>query len=99
MIFVTVGTQVHFDRLIRTVDEWAGVRGRSDVFAQIGPSNYRAQHIQTKPFIDPTEFRKRIEFGECSDSPCRHGLNYHRSGTWKAHHSHAAPRAFAGAPQ
>ena len=41
MIFVTVGTQGQFDRLIRTVDEWAGVRGRTDVFAQTGPSDYR----------------------------------------------------------
>jgi hypothetical protein len=33
MIFVTVGTQGQFDRLIRTVDEWAGGHGRTDVFA------------------------------------------------------------------
>jgi UDP-N-acetylglucosamine transferase subunit ALG13 len=61
MIFVTVGTQVHFDRLIQTVDEWAGLRGRSDVFAQTGPSDYRPKHIHTKPFIDPTEFRKHVK--------------------------------------
>jgi UDP-N-acetylglucosamine transferase subunit ALG13 len=61
MIFVTVGTQVHFDRLVRTVDEWAGLRRRSDVFAQIGPSTYRPKHIQTRRFIDPTEFRTRVE--------------------------------------
>jgi UDP-N-acetylglucosamine transferase subunit ALG13 len=61
MIFVTVGTQVHFDRLIRTVDEWAGSRGRSDVFAQVGPSNYLAKQIETKPFIGPEEFRKAVE--------------------------------------
>jgi UDP-N-acetylglucosamine transferase subunit ALG13 len=61
MIFVTVGTQVQFDRLIRTVDKWAGTRGRTDVFAQTGPSEYHSQHIYTKPFIDPTEFRNRVE--------------------------------------
>ena len=61
MIFVTVGTQGHFDRLIRAVDKWAGLRGRKDVFAQIGPSDYRAEHIRTKPFIDPSEFRKHVE--------------------------------------
>jgi UDP-N-acetylglucosamine transferase subunit ALG13 len=61
MIFVTVGTQGQFDRLIRTVDEWAGVRGRADVFAQTGPSDYQAEHIRAEPFIDPTEFRKRVE--------------------------------------
>lgn len=61
MIFVTVGTQGQFDRLIRTVDEWAGVHDRTDVFAQTGPSDYHAEHIHTEPFIDPIEFRKRVE--------------------------------------
>jgi UDP-N-acetylglucosamine transferase subunit ALG13 len=61
MIFVTVGTQGQFDRLIRTVDEWAGLRGRNDVFAQTGPSDYRPNHISNKPFISPAEFRKYIE--------------------------------------
>ncbi|MCK1335486.1 glucuronosyltransferase [Bradyrhizobium sp. 38] len=61
MIFVTVGTQGQFDRLIRTIDEWAGVRGRTDVFAQTGPSAYRARHICVEPFIDPSEFRSRVE--------------------------------------
>jgi UDP-N-acetylglucosamine transferase subunit ALG13 len=61
MIFVTVGTQGRFDRLIRTVDEWAGVRAKTDVFAQTGPSDYRPKHIRAEPFISPTEFRKCIE--------------------------------------
>lgn len=61
MIFVTVGTQVQFDRLIRVVDEWAGARARSDVFAQIGPSNHQSRHIRTERFIDPTEFRNSVE--------------------------------------
>ncbi|WP_407180111.1 glycosyltransferase [Bradyrhizobium sp. STM 3562] len=61
MIFVTVGTQVQFDRLIRTVDEWAGARGKTNVFAQIGPSDYRAGHIHVERFIDPAQFRKCVE--------------------------------------
>ena len=61
MIFVTVGAQMPFDRLIRAVDEWAAARGRSDVFAQIGPSDYCSKAIETKHFIDPPEFRKRVE--------------------------------------
>jgi UDP-N-acetylglucosamine transferase subunit ALG13 len=61
MIFVTVGTQVHFDRLVRAIDNWAGIRGRSDIFAQIGPSNYRCKHIETKSFIGPEEFKKTVE--------------------------------------
>lgn len=61
MIFVTVGTQVQFDRLIRAVDEWAGAHARSDIFAQIGPSNHQFEHIHTQRFIDPTGFRNRVE--------------------------------------
>ncbi|WP_322513886.1 glycosyltransferase [Rhodopseudomonas palustris] len=61
MIFVTVGTQGKFDRLIRTIDGWAGAHGRTDVFAQTGPSNYRSEHILTEQFIDPSEFRRRVE--------------------------------------
>ena len=61
MIFVTVGTQGQFDRLIRTVDKWAGWRARTDVFAQTGASTYRPEHIRTKQFIDPAEFRSRVE--------------------------------------
>lgn len=61
MIFVTVGTQGQFNRLIGTVDQWAGLRGRTDVFAQTGRSDYRPKHIGSKPFMDPTEFRKRVE--------------------------------------
>ncbi|WP_028351403.1 glycosyltransferase [Bradyrhizobium murdochi] len=61
MIFATVGTQGQFDRLIRTIDEWAGAHGRTDVFAQTGPSDYHSKHIRAERFIDPTEFRKRVE--------------------------------------
>lgn len=55
MIFVTVGTQLTFDRLIKAVDDWAGRRARTDVFAQIGPSDYHARHITTQTFITPQE--------------------------------------------
>ncbi len=61
MIFVTVGAQMHFDRLIRAVDAWAGARGRSDVFAQVGPSEYDARSIETVRFLDPPAFRARAE--------------------------------------
>jgi UDP-N-acetylglucosamine transferase subunit ALG13 len=61
MIFVTVGAQMPFDRLIQTIDEWALSRARSDVFAQIGPSDYKAKFIETTRFIDPLGFAKRVE--------------------------------------
>jgi len=60
MIFVTVGTQGNFDRLIRTVDEWAGKHRRTDVFAQTGPSDTSFRHIRTEQFIDPAKFREYV---------------------------------------
>lgn len=56
MIFVTVGAQMPFDRLIKTVDRWAGERERDDVFAQIGLTDYRPTNIQWKPFLSTEEF-------------------------------------------
>ena len=59
MIFVTVGTQLPFDRLVRTVDEWAGRTGRRDVFAQVGPSGYRPKHIEWTAFLDAEQCREK----------------------------------------
>ncbi|MBK7405909.1 MAG: glucuronosyltransferase [Phycisphaerales bacterium] len=59
MIFVTVGTQLAFDRMVRPIDEWAGRTGRADVFAQIGPSEWIPRHIEWKAFVDPGEFAAR----------------------------------------
>jgi UDP-N-acetylglucosamine transferase subunit ALG13 len=61
LIFVTVGSQGPFDRLIAAVDDWARLRGRSDVFAQIGKAQYVPKHIQFTDSLHPLEFRKRIE--------------------------------------
>ena len=64
MIFVTVGTQLPFDRLVRTVDDWAGRTGRDDVFAQIGPSEYAPRHMESAVGLDPAQFRARMEQAE-----------------------------------
>ncbi|MGE3532894.1 MAG: glycosyltransferase [Steroidobacteraceae bacterium] len=59
MIFVTVGAQMSFDRLIRAVDQWALKRGRNDVFAQIGDSSFRPSYIQFTAFLTIEEFKHR----------------------------------------
>jgi UDP-N-acetylglucosamine transferase subunit ALG13 len=61
VIFVTVGAQMPFDRLIRAVDDWATSRAREDVFAQIGPSDFCPKSIRTTRFLDPREFRNRVQ--------------------------------------
>jgi len=59
MIFVTVGEQLPFDRLIRTVDEWVGI-SKKEVFAQIGITDYKPKHISYKYFLTPEEFKEKI---------------------------------------
>ncbi len=57
MILVAVGTQFPFDRLVRTVDDWATANGRTDVVAQIGPSTYVPKTLKAFAFLGPEEFR------------------------------------------
>jgi UDP-N-acetylglucosamine transferase subunit ALG13 len=60
LIFVTVGAQMPFDRMVRTVDEWAHLRGRSDVFAQIGCTDWTPRHIEFVHLLEPDDFRLRV---------------------------------------
>ena len=60
MIFVSVGTQLTFDRLIGAVDEWAGAAPGREVFAQIGPSRLRPRNIEYARFLSPEECRQRM---------------------------------------
>ena len=64
MIFVTVGTDLPFNRLIRVVDEWARVSGRSDVFAQIGETDWSPNHIAYSKFLQPQEFARKFAEAE-----------------------------------
>ncbi len=63
MIFVTVGEQLPFDRLIRIVDEWAKNTG-GEVFAQIGRTSFKPQNIKYKNFLHPNEFKKKFEYSD-----------------------------------
>lgn len=56
MILVSVGTQLPFDRLVMAVDRWALARGRSDVVAQVGPSEYLPKAIDYFPFMEHERF-------------------------------------------
>jgi UDP-N-acetylglucosamine transferase subunit ALG13 len=59
MIFLTVGAQMPFDRLVHAVDEWASERMRTDVFAQIGVGAKPPEHIEWNERLDPIAFRSR----------------------------------------
>lgn len=64
MIFVAVGTQLPFDRLIRAVDAWCKQTGRGgEVFGQIGhigAKNYTPAHFQWAEMIEADAFRNKI---------------------------------------
>ena len=61
MIFVTVGSQMPFDRLIQIVDDWAGSSKRTDIFAQIGKTSLKPKHIQWVESLLPPEFEDYIK--------------------------------------
>ena len=60
MIFVTVGTELPFDRLIKAVDLWAQETGRTDIFAQIGDGGWEPQYLRFNHFLDPYDFAERF---------------------------------------
>jgi UDP-N-acetylglucosamine transferase subunit ALG13 len=60
MIFITVGTDQPFDRMMRIVDKWARENNRSDVFAQIGEGGWEPKFIPHATLLEPAEFKKRF---------------------------------------
>lgn len=64
MIFVTVGHELRFDRLLRALDEWAGATGYRDIFAQVadlGEDGYAPKNFPWESFLDPDAFKKNFD--------------------------------------
>jgi beta-1,4-N-acetylglucosaminyltransferase len=61
MIFLTVGTQFPFDRLVRSIDD-ACQKGLIDdeVFAQIGDSSYCPRNFEYKKTLDKDTFDRQL---------------------------------------
>ncbi len=59
MIFMAVGTQFPFDRLVTYMDEWAK-QHEEPVIAQIGDGNYRPKHMQFERFMDGGSYNDNI---------------------------------------
>lgn len=60
MIFVAVGTQFAFDRLIRYVDEWA-IQHNVTGIAQIAGGEYLPQHLQWERFMTTAVFNQHLQ--------------------------------------
>lgn len=64
MIFLTVGTQVQFDRLVRAVDRWCAQAGNGDVFGQLAlpeGQGYKPRHFDWVSFMQPGDYERRFE--------------------------------------
>ncbi|WP_147677621.1 glycosyltransferase [Algibacter pacificus] len=55
MIFVTIGTQEPFDRLIKLVDELAKDYNH-EIIAQVFNSNYKSENLTIIDFVNPKEY-------------------------------------------
>lgn len=64
MIFVTVGTQLAFDRMVSAVDQWAAAHPDVQLFAQIGPGQYCPRHMEHADFLSPSRARELTEQAE-----------------------------------
>ncbi len=61
MIFVTVGAQMPFDRMIMAIDKWASHHPETDVIAQIGETEYAPKHLKWSTFFQPSEFKEAMQ--------------------------------------
>ena len=64
MIFLTLGTQLPFDRLVRAMDIWCADTPDQTVFGQIATSsseNYLPKNFEWKDFVEPDEFKSLYE--------------------------------------
>lgn len=61
MIFVSVGTQLGFDRLVRAVDEWRASQHGVRVVAQIGAGSYEPLNMWSTPAMDTTSYERLVE--------------------------------------
>ena len=61
MIFVTVGSQMPFDRLIRGIDAWAEANGRDDLVAQIGDTEFEPRALRWSRRLSATAFEQHCQ--------------------------------------
>lgn len=68
MIFLTVGTQLPFDRLVRSVDRWCEQNKFSDVVGQVAlrgaQQGYRPRHFHWVDFMEPREFERHFDIAD-----------------------------------
>jgi UDP-N-acetylglucosamine transferase subunit ALG13 len=58
MIFLTVGTQLPFDRLVTSMDDWAAGQVGLSIIAQTGQSSYQPLHLECHGSLTPEAFQQ-----------------------------------------
>lgn len=61
MIFVTVGSQLPFDRMTSAVVAWARAHGRSDVFLQTGDSAVDVTGFESARMLDAAGIQRQFD--------------------------------------
>lgn len=61
MIFLTTGTQLPFERLVRLVDGHCAQHPGLEVFGQIGDCRYRPRHFEHVPTLSLQDCHRRFE--------------------------------------
>lgn len=64
MIFVTVGSMLPFDRLIRTMDAWSARHPEVEVHAQIGEGAFAPRHMKWDRMLTGTRFKAMVAASE-----------------------------------
>jgi exopolysaccharide biosynthesis glucuronosyltransferase PssE len=61
LIFLTVGTQLPFDRLVAEIDEWAGDNSQAQIFGQIGHALCKPNHFKHVDFLSPGKIEEYFQ--------------------------------------
>ncbi len=64
MIFLTTGSQMPFDRMVRAVDDWASRNPHAAITAQIGVTDYRPAHFDAAISMPPAKFENLVAEAE-----------------------------------
>jgi UDP-N-acetylglucosamine transferase subunit ALG13 len=61
LIFVTVGSNEPFDRLVKAMDEWSAELGYGDIFGQIGEGRYEPTHFPFVRTLTPHAYHDKLD--------------------------------------
>ena len=60
MIFLTVGSQLPFDRLTAVVDDWAAKRPEAELFGQVGNTDRPPANFPSVATMYPEDYQRRF---------------------------------------